>query len=203
MEQIFNPLDPVYQENRELRFIVSDIDILKFVDSKDRFTTTHDYYVPCRRDELPVKLKSSQMIIPSFLRTRVSNLECGLGCEIVFTHSPVYKEKLTEDQFKFKYPAHMNRVTACAPPDAYRISKVKLGNLVLPELDRTGCLEMIEISSKEFDGYRFLSGEFEYDNRYELKTFFTALKHHNSISLMCSYDEFICTYSSTTRHHVQ
>lgn len=191
----FNPLDPQYKENRELRFLISDIDILKHVDTKERYMTTHDYYIPCTKNELPIKLRSSDIIIPSFLRTRVMNQECGMGCDVIFTHSPTYKEKLTEEHFKLKYPSLMNKVKSCQLQDAFIISKIKLGNLILPELKNTGCLEMIEISTPEFKEYRFLSGEFEYKTESELREFFLALKYHNTISLMCSYEQFVCTYS--------
>lgn len=192
---VFNPLNPQFKENRELRFMVSDIDILKYIDNKDRYTTTHDYYVPCKRSELPIKLRNSDILIPSFIRTRVMNQECGIGCNVIFTHSPTYKEKLTEEHFKLKYPSLMNKVTSCQLEHSFVISKVKLGNLVLPELKNTGNLEMIEISTPTFRDYRFLSGEFEYTNEDELKEFFLALKYHNTISLMCSYEQFVCTYS--------
>lgn len=192
---IFNPLTPIYKSNRELRFLVSDIEILKCIDATDRYMTTHDYYVPCTKKELPIKLRSTDLLVPSFLRTRITNQSDGLKCNLIFTHSPTYKEKLTEDHFKLKYPGKMKKITECSLENTFSISKVKLGNLILPELKNTGCLEMIEISSPEFKDYRFLSGEFEYENESELKEFFLSMKYHNNISLMCSYEQFICTYS--------
>jgi len=194
--QAFNPLEPVYKENRELRFLVSDIDILKLVDQKDRFVPTYDYYLPCQREDLPVKLRAAGMLIPSFLRTRVSPKESGSTCDILFSHAPTYKEKLSNEHFKLKYPALANKISTCQPKDTLVIHKTKLGNLILPELNKTGCLEMIEIPSRSPKGYRFLCGEFEYDNEIELKEFFLAIKYHHGLSLMCSYNQFICTYHS-------
>lgn len=196
ISQVFNPMEPVYKEKRELRFLVSDIDILQFVDQKDRFVPTYDYYVPCKHEELPIKLRVNAVLVPSFLRTRVMSQNVCMGCEIIFTHAPTYKEKLLEEHFKIKYPSLMDKVAKCKVKDALVITKQKVGNLILPELTKSGCLEMIEISSEEYDGYRFLSGEFEYDNEQELKSFFLAIKYHPVLSLMCAYNQFLCTYSS-------
>lgn len=193
----FNPLNPTILPNRELRFLFAEHSLVdRWCEKSEDMTVTHDYYVPCTHLQLPIMMRKTNPIVPSFLRRRITTGGGTMSEEIIFSHSPTYKERMPHAQFRVKYPTLASKMDEYSVMNTLNISKVKVGYLRFPGLERGICLEVIELrSSQEFAGKQFVSGEFEYETEDELDALFAAIRKNEKLVEMCNEDKIRCTYN--------
>lgn len=169
----FNPLFPQFAEKKELRYIVSNLDIFDYVKFQPTFTTL-DCYIRCSKEDLPEQL--DHILVPSKVRVRYTKSQEEVTRQIILTKSPVEKEEL--DEYNLTISKELF-------PYLF-IRKDRLGEFNLPCFDKCPSIEFVS-SFKYFtsEDQVLITGEFEYTSQDELIHLFEVLKNTPLIKHMC------------------